>query len=60
MSDSSHTADDTAALYTQHVAHNYSTPAISLVRGEELKTLIDELSATPPAVLKRVDELTRN
>ncbi len=34
MSDSSHTSDDTAALYTQHVAHNYSTPAISLVRGE--------------------------
>ena len=33
---------------------------VSLVRGEELKTLIDELSATPPAVLKRVDELTRN
>lgn len=33
MSDSSHTQNDTAALYAQHIAHNYSTPAISLVRG---------------------------
>ena len=33
MSDSSHTQNDTAALYAQHIAHNYSAAAISLVRG---------------------------
>jgi tripartite-type tricarboxylate transporter receptor subunit TctC len=33
---------------------------VSLVRGEELKTLVEELMATPPEVLKRVDDLTRN
>jgi acetylornithine/N-succinyldiaminopimelate aminotransferase len=34
MSDTTHTSDDTAALYARYVAHNYSTSAISLVRGE--------------------------
>jgi len=33
---------------------------VSLVRGEELKTLIEELMATSPAVLKQLDDLTRN
>ena len=30
------------------------------VRGEDLRTLIQDLMETPPDVLKRVDELTRN
>ena len=33
---------------------------ISLVRGEELTSLVEELMATPPDILKRVDDLTRN
>lgn len=33
---------------------------VSLVRGEELKTLVEELMATSPAVLKQLDDLTRN
>lgn len=32
---------------------------VSLVRGEELKSLVEELMATPPDILKRVDDLTR-
>jgi tripartite-type tricarboxylate transporter receptor subunit TctC len=32
---------------------------VSLVRGEELKTLVEELMATPPEVLKQLDDLTR-
>ena len=35
--ESSHNQDEVAALYAQHVAHNYSTPAITLVRGEGTK-----------------------
>jgi tripartite-type tricarboxylate transporter receptor subunit TctC len=33
---------------------------VSLVRGEELTSLVEELMATPADVLKRVDDLTRN
>lgn len=33
---------------------------VSLVPGEELKSLVEELMATPPEVLKRVDDLTRH
>ena len=33
---------------------------ISLVTGESLQSFVEELMATPPAVLKRVNELTRS
>lgn len=33
---------------------------VSLVPGEELKSLVEDLMATPPEVLKRVDDLTKN
>ena len=33
---------------------------VSLVRGDDLRSLVEELTSTPPDVIKRVDELTRN